>query len=148
MATDRFYVCSGCGNRTWIPNLFDALQKKASETIHACECCSNTCEIELTFHFGLDAGDSTCTVFRAFLPENRFSWTDGQGNHVEYFPFLVILESDNGKSFWLPYWHLINGGVRKYGQWAPNIDAEQFTSLLNQTQAAGVLSMMQSTAVV
>ena len=58
---------------------------------------------------------------------------------------LVVLQrtDDEGQCFWLPYWHIVEqaGRIkRKYGQWAPFMDADLFESLAAQAREKGYLT--------
>lgn len=143
MATDRFYICTRCQTKTWIPTLFDALRDQAEGVTHSCQTCSKGLDIELHFSFGMDAGRHPCKVLEAYLPDDIYTWCDVNGNSVEFYPFMVIVESmeEGYSSVWLPYWHLVNkknGTIeKKYGQWAPFIDLDSYASLLAKARAAG-----------
>ena len=143
MATDRFYVCPKCQTKTWIPTLFDSLRDHAAGITHSCQTCSNGLNIELNFSFGLDAGRHPCKVLGTFLPDQIFKWDDVNGNSVEFYPFMVIVESmeEGYSSVWLPYWHLVTNKdgatAKKYGQWAPFIDSVSYANLLAKARAAG-----------
>ena len=144
MATSRYHVCVGCSHRQSVPRLFDALRHQASATHSPCNHCEQSTYLELSFQFRLDAGDHPCKVIAAFLPETIANWKqESDGSLVEFFPFLVIVESleDGCKSIWLPYWHLVkhqDGTVKtKYGQWAPFIAADSYRSMTQQARAAG-----------
>ncbi len=145
MATQRYYVCGACHKKTWIANLFVALHDHANGQGHACESCALPMSIELTFNFGLGAGQHHCRVLTAFLPDQIVSWSNGNGGKVEFYPFLVIVESiDKGSSsVWLPYWHIVkhqDGSLeKKYGQWAPFIEVESYSSLVAKAKEAGYL---------
>jgi hypothetical protein len=99
--------------------------------------------IELKFRFGLEVGDRPCRVLDTFLPAHIATWRLDNDSTAEFYPFLVVVESSDGKSqfVWLPYWHVVadkDGTVsRKYGQWAPFMDTEAFGSLLSQARAKG-----------
>ena len=144
MATSRYYICTACSDRQWVPRLFDALRCQASTTLPPCDVCGQPTYLELRFQFGLDAGDHPCKVLAAFLPKTPATWRqEADNSNVEFFPFLVIVESleEGYKSIWLPYWHLVtypDETVKtKYGQWAPFIAADLYQSMTEQARAAG-----------
>jgi len=145
MATDRFYVCPKCQVKIWIPTLFDSLRDYATGVTHSCQTCASILDVELNFSFGLDAGRHPCKVLGAFLPDQIVKWYDANGNRVEFYPFMVIVESNEEacSSVWLPYWHLVthkDGTTKKkYGQWAPFIDSDSYASLMAKAKAAGHL---------
>ena len=145
MGTERYYVCEVCQTKTWISTLFDSLHDHANGRGHICECCSSPKNIELTFNFGLDAGPHRCKVLATFLPDQIARWPNEKGSTVEFYPFLVVVESieEGHSSVWLPYWHIVkhqNGTIqKKYGQWAPFIESGAYSSLVAKAQKAGFL---------
>jgi hypothetical protein len=145
MATERYYCCSNCKAKTLIDKwLYDALLDNTKGVFHACDVCSNPCTIELNFNFGLGAGPLACKVLASFLPEKIRKWLDEDGKRVEFYPFMVVVEEieEGNYLIWLAYWHIKYhdwGIERKYGQWAPLIDEELYSSLLNKAKAAGYL---------
>jgi hypothetical protein len=53
---------------------------------------------------------------------------------VTFYPFLVVLETNEGKQFcWMPYWH-VTGNEARYGQHAVCLEQRQFESLMAQAQ--------------
>ncbi len=142
MATTREYVCGKCKHRSFTPDLFDTLLKFSERP----SCCEEAMDLHLGFRFGLGAGHPTCKVLDVFIPpdEDLDRWKDDSGNPVTFYPFLVVLgdpEGAKGTSFWLPYWHVVDGPRRskKYGQWAPNMGGYLFKSLVGQAHAKGYL---------
>jgi len=143
VATGRYFICSRCGEKTYPPNLFETL-RTFSVSRSVCGRCGANSELHVVFSFGLEAGRPDCKVLDAFLPENPVSWRQQDMREVTFYPFLVVLQrsDDEGRCFWLPYWHLVEGiGTvkRKYGQWAPFMDASLFESLVAQARAKGHL---------
>lgn len=145
MATDRYFVCGKCKTQEWADSLFDTLKDHANGVRYPCSECQTELEIQLTFNFGLDAGPHPCKVLDVFLPATIHNWPRESGATVEFYPFLVMVESlDEGyASAWLPYWHLVkhpSGGVKKkYGQWAPFIDLESYVSLVQKARDKGYI---------
>ena len=143
MATARFRVCATCGDRKWLPRLFDAFHDRARNIDSPCAKCHKATHLELEFPFGLEAEHHRGRVLRAFLPNPIVEWVQDDGSKVRFYPFLVIVQSlkRGHLSVWLPYWHVVTApsGSRqtKYGQWAPFMDADSYASLSTQARAAG-----------
>ena len=140
MATERYYTCK-CTDRSYPGSLFDALVSFSAGN-PTCADCGRRKNLHLVFEFGLGAGCRHCKVLAAFLPQELCSWKADDGDKVTFYPFLVILATDDGdRSCWLPYWHVAEGRRRtrktKYGQWAPFINQAEFRSLLTQARKAG-----------
>jgi hypothetical protein len=139
-------VCPQCQSKEWAGGLFDALNDRANGILHRCPECRAEQELHLTFDFGLDAGPHPAKVLDAFLPTPIRIWPRDGGASVEFYPFLVMVESmDEGyTSAWLPYWHLVrqaDGGLeRKYGQWAQCLDLESYASLVSKARAKRYLT--------
>ena len=106
----------------------------------------------MSFAFGLDAGGKDQVVEAAFVPEATEDWTDRQGRHATFWPFLVVARRDGrSRAVWLPYWHIVEDGkkrISKYGQWAPFMDDHLFASLLAQARASGYLTGLASSEAV
>jgi hypothetical protein len=90
----------------------------------------------------LEAGPYPCRVIAAFLPKDLVRWKQTDNSTVEFYPFLVIVESQaEVRSIWLPYWHVVTteGGQvsHPYGQWAPFMDTKSFKSLVDQAREKG-----------
>ena len=144
MATQRYYICPHCKNKQWPATLFDALRDCATGNIPKCMNCDIESDLHLTFSFGLDVGDHPAKVVAAFFPDNISSWEDAQGAFIEFYPFLVVVQSleEGHKSIWLPYWHIRsheNRVEKKYGQWAPFIHEGSFLEMLDKARNAGLL---------
>lgn len=143
MATDRYMVCGDCGTRQRAGRLFDVLRDCPLRVSHPCGKCNAATHLELVFPFGLDAGTHRGKVLGAFLPDSIVNWSSIDGSKVEFYPFLVILQSltEGHQLVWLPYWHIItnrDSAVKtKYGQWAPFVDSDSYASMLQQARAAG-----------
>lgn len=143
MATIREWHCSsGCAPAKAGP-LFDALLRVAQRKARACPAHPNTpLQLQLDFDFGLSAKHSRCTVLGAFTSRQPQSWPGVDQTRVRFFPFLVVLQR-HGKELaaWLPYWHLVDSKdgrtKKKYGQWAPFMDAHLFEELLSQAHGQG-----------
>jgi len=146
MATDWVFVCPKCNNSEW-DRLFDTLKNWANDVRHKCSECQTESEIHLTFDFSLGAGPYSCKVLDVFLPDKIRSWPE-DGKQIEYYPFLVIVESldpeEGYMSVWSPYWHLkYSAGENPqiiYGQYASHLDLESFASLVKKASAKGYLS--------
>lgn len=135
MSTQRYWYCSKCGKKAKVPFLFDALFRFVGVR-PTCDHCSATKELHLDFDFGLGATGAKCTVRDVFRPPDPPSWKH-EGETVTYYPFLVVLEDEEREQcFWLPYWH-VHGTRRKFGQWAPFMNARLFRSLLDQAREKG-----------
>ena len=90
--------------------------------------------------FALGVSGKDMKVTDVFVPTCIESWNDGNAK-VEFYPMLVCCEMVGvGSAYWMPYWHLvnINGKIkRKYGQWAPFMNASHMYSLIIQANAKG-----------
>jgi len=140
MATEKIYICE-CGYSQPTNLLVDVLNEKAMDLMHLCPHCKKNMDIELTFKFGLGAGENKCKVLHVFKPKDIESWVNPESDlTIEFHPFLVILEEYENKdiSIWLPYWHYEDEDP-KYGQWAPFMHLETFRSLLEQAKLAGYI---------
>ncbi len=142
MATERYFICN-CLQRGYCAELFGALRDLAELRESTCPICGATKQLHLIFQFGLDVGSLDCKVLAVFSPAGEGGkWQKKTGEIATFFPFLVVLESDEGQKIWLPYWHTVEkaGHVqKKYGQWAPFIDDDAFRSLVAQAQRSGYL---------
>jgi hypothetical protein len=144
MATDQTYICQ-CGKKPVDDVLlFDALLNIANSRKPVCNTCDATKELDLTFHFRLGGGEPQCRVLAVYSPIGPTSaWTEA-GETITFHPFLVILEdSDEGRKFWLPYWHTAERGGntrRMYGQFAPFLSVDTFKNLLVQAHRDGYLT--------
>lgn len=140
MATSRTYVCTQCKSRRPAGGMFDALQAVVRRRAPSCPECDRDTELHFRFAFGLGATHADCTILDAFLPSRPEAWRDGH-NRITFYPFLVIVRRHGRKTaVWLPYWHLVEGKrrtIKKYGQWAPFMDAHLFRDLLRQARRRG-----------
>lgn len=142
MATERFYLCSKCDQKTWAGALFDSLLAVALGKLHVCTNCNINMPLHLSFAWGFDAGVFPCLVLDAFLPNDPVKWFDKTGREVTFYPFLVVTEGKGDRVVWLPYWHVVRGDgkeQKKYGQWAPSMDLSTFEELLAKARAKGYL---------
>jgi hypothetical protein len=141
MATERYFTCK-CSAPDYCGELFEALHNLAKLPESICPRCGEAKQLHLIFQFGLGAGSPDCKVLAVFSPEEGVSWQTDEGETVTFYPFLVVLESDERQKIWLPYWHTVEkaGHVqKKYGQWAPFLDDDAFRSLYAQAQRRGYL---------
>ena len=138
MAAQYFY-CTQCHKKyPTHQKLFDALHNFAARSPENCPACGQTRELHVNLDFQLGAGDGDFRVISAFLPSKLESWLGEEEEEVTYYPFLVVLQSGEGKHFcWMPYWH-VTGKEARCGQHAVCLDAAQFDSLVEQVQE-GVL---------
>ena len=134
MATQYFY-CPQCHNKyPTHQKLFDTLYDFSKMAPEDCAACGGTRELRLTLDFQLGVGDGAFKVVSALLPEKLESWLGEEQEEVTFYPFLVVLESSEGKQFcWMPYWHVV-GKEARYGQHAVCLDHKQFDSLIAQVQ--------------
>ena len=140
MATDYFLVCDQCESRLYPGfGLFDLLHAKALKSGFCCPVCGADRKASLSFPF--NAGRLEGELTASYIPTTPIIWDEGD-TKVQFFPFLVIVSSDeNGsQNIWLPYWHVeMPGRLLKYGQWAPNMDLGAFAELVAQAQQDGYL---------
>jgi len=134
VATQYFY-CTQCHKKTATHHkLFDTLYTFSKTAPEHCPLCGGARDLRLTLDFQLGAGDAPFKVMSAFLPEKLDSWLGEEQEEVTFYPFLVVLESGEGKQFcWMPYWH-VTGKDARYGQHAVCLDHSQFDSLIEQAQ--------------
>ena len=136
MATERYYICSGCKKRTNLSApLLDVLLD-FPKSIPNYECGERN-ELLLVPPFALGAGGDCFKVLDAFY--ESVSWKN-KSKLVTFYPFLVILENsdDKNRKVWLPYWHKEESS-RKFGERAPWMDAELFHGLLAKARSKGYL---------
>jgi hypothetical protein len=153
MATERYYFCPECQRKTRPPTLFEALEE-FSRGGGALNCeCGNRRELHLGFEFGLEAKQAKGKVLDAFLPEEPVQWSTQDGRTIRFLPFLVVLQrtdtDEEEVDFWLPYWHIVEGDSgrkRKYGQWAPWMPTDVFSSLVKQACLKGYLPLLPKIA--
>ena len=143
--TRKYRICVPCqkSEKTESPRLFDVLNK-FSQSTQKCPSCGHPTELRLIFPLGLGAGTPECKVLDVFT--ECVDWQQADGKTVTFRPFLVVMEQVDNQDliFWLPYWHFIDGDgapERKYGQWAPWMNAKVFGSLLEQARTKGYIAM-------
>ena len=140
MATEYYYECPKCNIPRRIPIVFDALRDATCNNTHQCPTCHHNEKLLVIPPFGLGADKRTYCLVKAYLPERPNSWNDNNGKKVEYYPFLLVLEdasNNSHRTVWLPYWHLHyedKGLKKKYGQWAPHMDIEIFSELIEKAK--------------
>jgi len=89
MATDSYWVCSGCKSRTKAKGLFGALKSVAEQSLAPCQC-GQSLSLELIFAFALGASHNIFMVSAAYLPRKIETWDDTEGNKVSFYPFMVV----------------------------------------------------------
>lgn len=134
MAAQYFY-CTQCHKKyPTHQKLFDALYGFSKSVPEECPACGSTRELHVNLDFQLGAGDGNFRVVSAFLPDKLESWLGEEEEEVTFYPFLVVLQSSDGKQFsWMPYWH-VTGKEARFGQHALCLDADQFESLVSQAR--------------
>jgi len=134
VATQYFY-CSQCHKKSPThQKLFETIYDFSKAAPESCPSCGATRELHVNLDFQLGAGDGDFRVVSAFLPEKLESWLGEDEQEVTYYPFLVVLQSAEGKQFcWMPYWH-VTGREARYGQHAVCLEHGQFDSLIEQAQ--------------
>jgi hypothetical protein len=132
----QYFYCTQCHKKyPTHQKLFDALYNFSKCSSEPCPACGSTRDLHVNLDFQLGAGDGDFRVVSAFLPARLESWLGEEEEEVTYYPFLVVLESGEGKQFrWMPYWH-VTGKEARYGQHAVCLDMAQFDSLIEQIQA-------------
>lgn len=132
MASQYIY-CTACHKKSPThQKLFDVLYTFSKSSPEPCPLCGSARELHLTLDFQLGAGDGDFRVISALLPDKLESWLGEEAQEVTFYPFLVVLQSAEGKQFcWMPYWH-VTGKDARYGQHAVCLDLEQFDSLIEQ----------------
>jgi hypothetical protein len=114
--------------------LFDTLYNFSKTASEGCPVCGATRELHLSLEVQLGAGDCDYKVVSALLPEKPETWMGEEQEEVTFYPFLVVLETSEGKQFgWTPYWH-VTGKEARYGQPAVYLEQSQFESLMAQVQ--------------
>lgn len=132
MAAQYFY-CPQCRKRTLTHHkLFDSLYDFSRIVPETCPACGAARELRLSLDFQLGAGDGEFKVVSAFLPEKLESWLGEEEQEVTLYPFLVVLQNNEGKQFcWMPYWH-VTGKDARFGQHALCLERAQLDSLMTQ----------------
>jgi hypothetical protein len=146
MATSRWYQCPTCKKREWAGSLFHALRKLRDGSTPVLACHQAVPRLQLEFDFALGATGNCVDAIAAFLPTQSCSWPDEHNRTVTFYPFLVVMQNqEQRRSYWLPYFHVIDVGggksVIRYGQWAPFLGDDLFIDLLSQAKRAGYLSL-------
>jgi hypothetical protein len=131
----QFFYCNECHKKyPTHQKLFDTLYNFTKAAPEACPGCGRSRDLRLTLDFPLGAGDSEYKVVSALLPEKLESWLGEEEEEVTFYPFLIVLETSEGKQFcWMPYWHVV-GNEARYGQHAICLEHAQFDSLVAQVQ--------------
>jgi hypothetical protein len=131
----QFYYCIQCHKKyPTHQKLFDTLYNFTKAAPEPCPVCAGSRDLHVTLDFQLGAGDSDYKVVSALLPEKLESWLGEEQEEVTFYPFLVVLETSEGKQFcWMPYWH-VTGKEARYGQHAICLDKRQFASLIEQIE--------------
>jgi hypothetical protein len=142
MTTVREWICpdTSCHFKENTNSLFETLLEYTEGNRKNCPE-HKECELQLTFPFGLGAKDNRCTVLDCFTIKEPEQWSNN-GSVVKFYPFLVILKRHNkNTAVWLPYWHVVDGKKKKYGQWAPFMNMELFMKLLSQAKRKGYINI-------
>lgn len=131
----QFFYCTQCHKKyPTHQKLFDTLYNFTKAAPDPCPACRRSPDLRLTLDFPLGAGDNEYRVVSALLPEKLESWLGEEQEEVTFYPFLVVLETSDGKQFcWKPYWH-VTGKDARYSQHAVCLDKSQFESLLEQVE--------------
>ena len=131
----QFFYCIECHKKySTHQKLFDALYNFTKAAPEPCPVCGGARDLHVTLDFQLGAGDGDYKIVSALLPEKLESWLGEEEEEVTFYPFLVVLETNEGKQFcWMPYWHVI-GKEARYGQHAICLDKSQFASLIEQVE--------------
>ncbi|MDA8335153.1 MAG: hypothetical protein M0Z41_09220 [Peptococcaceae bacterium] len=147
MTTKRFAKCErpDCGGFARLDcQLFDILQYIQRGGKYHCQKCASEICVRLEFPAGKGLEPGIFKVINVFLPSRRPSWTDpGSGNLVEFYLFLVILESNGNMISWLPYWYIEYNGNRSLVArkgWSPEVDGGLMESLTALARAKVYLS--------
>jgi len=129
----QYFCCTQCHKK--VPThqkLFDTLYDFSKTAPQACTICGGVRDLHVNLDFQLGAGDGDFKVVSAFLPDKLESWLGDEAQEVTFYPFLIVLQSSEGKQFcWMPYWH-VTGKEARYGQHAICLDTTQFDSLMTQ----------------
>lgn len=133
--TTQYSYCTRCHKKSSIAlKLFDTLYEFSKASPASCPACGGARDLHVCLDFQLGMGDGDFKVVHAFLPEKLESWLGEEAQEVTLYPFLVVLESAEGKQFtWMPYWHVLGKDAR-FGQHALCLDRRQFESLIAQAE--------------
>lgn len=131
----HYIFCTQCHKRyPTHQKLFDTLYDFSKAVPEECPSCGASRELHVNLDFQLGAGDGDFKVISALLPAKLESWLGEEEEEVTYYPFVIVLESSEGKQFcWMPYWH-VTGKEARYGQHAVCLDIAQFDSLIEQVR--------------
>ena len=131
--SSQYFYCTQCHKKNPTHHkLFDTLYNFSKAAPEDCPSCGAPRDLHLTLDFQLGVGDGDFKVVSALLPQKLDSWLGEEEEEVTFYPFLVVLESFDGKQFcWMPYWH-VTGKEARYGQHAVCVDLAQFDSLVAQ----------------
>ncbi|HYM77930.1 MAG TPA: hypothetical protein VE377_18290 [Candidatus Dormibacteraeota bacterium] len=129
----QYFLCTQCHKKSPThQKLFNALHDFSQIAPEDCSACGGTRELHVNLDFQLGGGDGDFKVVSALLPQKLESWLGEEQEEVTFYPFLIVLESAEGKQFcWMPYWH-VTGKEARYGQHAVCLDIHQFDSLTTQ----------------
>lgn len=149
MATHWWFKCAHGTAPAWPSSLFHTFERWV-ETRGAewhCEQCGRPFDLWIQSPFAFGA-DGTIRVIQIFAPTEPRTW-EHEGRTIKHHPFLVIGETQGEppvRTAWLPYWHTDKGGKRevKYGQWAPHMDLDIFSELIDQARSEGLLPWPRS----
>ena len=131
----QFFCCIQCHKKySTHQKLFNTLYHFTKAAPEPCPTCGGARDLHVTLDFQLGAGDSDYKIISALLPEKLESWPSEEQEEVTFYPFLVVLETGEGRQFcWMPYWH-VSGKEARYGQHAICLDKRQFASLIEQVE--------------
>jgi hypothetical protein len=126
VAAQSFY-CIQCHKKyPTHQKLFDTLYNFSRTAPGECPACGGARDLHVSLDFQLGAGDTDYKVASTLLPERLESWMGEEQEKVTFYPFLVVLETNEGKQFcWMPYWH-VTGNEARYGQHAVCLEQRQF----------------------
>jgi hypothetical protein len=129
----QFFYCTECHKKCPThQKLFETLYNFTKTAPEPCPVCGRCRDLHVKLDFQLGGGDSDYKVISALLPEKLESWLGEEEQEVTFYPFLVVLETHEGKQFcWMPYWH-VTGKEARYGQHAVCLEKHQFASLIEQ----------------
>ena len=129
----QYFYCIHCHKKVLThQKLFDTLYDFSKAAPEHCPICGGTRDLHINLDFQLGAGDGDFKVVSAFLPDKLESWLGDEAQEVTFYPFLIVLQSSEGKQFcWMPYWN-VTGKDARYGQHAICLDTTQFDSLMMQ----------------
>jgi len=151
--TDWHYTCEECGNIIEkYDTLFDTLSNFHKGKKVSCPKCGGNTKLNLIFKFALWEDKNSkngykVKVIEVILPNlnsDELKW-EYKSKSVEFYPFMVIVEdedSEGKRHVWLPYWHLTkhkNKVNKKWGQFPPFIDIENYKDMIDQAKREDLL---------